>query len=30
MQERLMPAFEAVGFEGGVQPEFWEVHNIMK
>jgi hypothetical protein len=28
--ERLMPAFEAVGFEGGAQPEFWEIHSIMK
>ena len=28
--ERLLPAFEAVGVPmGGVQPEFWPIHNSM-
>jgi hypothetical protein len=30
VQERLRPAFEAVGFTGGgVEPELWPVHNYM-
>ena len=30
VQERLRPAFEAVGFTGApVEPEFWPVHNYM-
>ena len=29
-QERLLPAFQAVGVEGGPpQPQFWPVHNHM-
>ena len=29
LRERLEPAFEAVGFTGRAQPEFWPVHNYM-
>jgi hypothetical protein len=28
-EERLKPAFEAVGVEGRPEPEFWPVHNYM-
>jgi hypothetical protein len=29
-EERLLPAFEAVGVEmGDVQPQFWPIHNVM-
>jgi hypothetical protein len=31
IQERLVPAFKAVGVSGPPpQPEFWPVHNYMK
>ena len=28
-EERLKPAFEAVGVPGRPQPEFWQVHSVM-
>jgi hypothetical protein len=29
LEERLKPAFDAVGFTGRAEPEFWPVHNYM-
>jgi hypothetical protein len=29
LEERLLPAVEAVGAPGALQPEFWPVHNSM-
>jgi hypothetical protein len=30
VEERLEPAWRAVGFSGRPQPEFWQVHSYMK
>ena len=29
VQERLQPAFDAVGVQGRPEPEIWDVHNYM-
>jgi hypothetical protein len=29
LEERLKPAFDAVGFTGRAEPELWPVHNYM-
>jgi hypothetical protein len=29
LEERLKPAFDAVGFAGRAEPELWPVHNYM-